>query len=165
MPLYDADRRLPSGDASTWRTCALMFGANVVMSAPVVMSYARRFERGVSFVPAAAPAGRALENEPAAYTTLPTTAWSHTMPLICTVGSESAVTVVGSPGGGLTSAFAGVTDSSVAMMTAPIVTPAMATARSRPFPCNAKAFIRISPDAGSPRLPRRYRSDDSPVKS
>jgi hypothetical protein len=50
-------RRVPSGDASTWRTCALIDGANDVMRLPVVMSYARRLLRGVSFVPAAAPPG------------------------------------------------------------------------------------------------------------
>ena len=58
------------------------------------MSKASRFARGVRFVPAAAPAGRALLKRPPAYTVLPTTAWDQTTPSICTVGSRSAVTVV-----------------------------------------------------------------------
>ncbi|WP_254061094.1 hypothetical protein [Clavibacter michiganensis] len=45
--------------------CALSFGAKDVMSAPVRMSYASRLLRGVRFVPAAAPAGRAFWNLPA----------------------------------------------------------------------------------------------------
>ena len=49
--------------------------------------------RGVSCWPGAAPAGRAEVNSPTAYTVLPTTSWSHTTPLIWTVGRASAVTV------------------------------------------------------------------------
>src|SRR5262245_49467538 len=65
------------------------------------------FERGVSFTPGAAPAGRALVNWPVAYTRLPTISWFHTTPLICTVGSAAAETVSGSPGAGAVSAAAG----------------------------------------------------------
>ena len=46
--------------------CASRLGAQVVSRAPVVMSKARMFERGVSFEPAAEPAGRAEVNEPVA---------------------------------------------------------------------------------------------------
>ena len=53
------------------------------------------FERGVSFTPAAAPAGRAWENWPVTNTRLPDDHWSHTTPLICTVGSAAAETVSG----------------------------------------------------------------------
>src|SRR5829696_4597250 len=67
------------------------------------------FDRGVSFVPAAQPAGRAELNCPVAYTRLPTTTWSQTTPLTCTVGSASAATVgVVSGGTGAVSARAGV---------------------------------------------------------
>ena len=55
--------RVPSADPTIARPWALRVGANPVSSAPVVMSYARMFERGVSLVPAAAPAGRALVND------------------------------------------------------------------------------------------------------
>src|SRR4051794_21361854 len=66
------------------------------------------FDRGVSFVPAGDPAGRAEVNSPVAYTVLPTTTWSQTTPLICTVGSASALTVVSVTGGtGAVSAVAG----------------------------------------------------------
>ncbi len=51
------------------------------------------FERGVSFAPGAAPAGRAWLNSPVAKTRSPTITWSQTTPLICTVGSAAADTV------------------------------------------------------------------------
>jgi hypothetical protein len=67
------------------------------------------FERGVSFVPSAAPAGRACENWPVAYTRFPTISWAHTTPLICTVGNAAADTVSGVEGStGAVSAAAGV---------------------------------------------------------
>src|SRR3954469_9476267 len=87
--------REPSGDFRTTLTWPLMVGAKLGFSTPVVMSNARRFCRGMRFVPAAAPAGRAFEKDPPAYTVFPTTAWDHTTPLsICTVGSGSSVTVL-----------------------------------------------------------------------
>src|SRR5437868_11941801 len=67
------------------------------------------FERGVSFVPSAAPAGRARENWPVAYTRFPTITCAQTTPLICTVGNAAADTVSGSDGStGAVSAIAGV---------------------------------------------------------
>ena len=57
---------LPSGEAAMLSPCASRLGAQVVSRAPVVMSKARMFERGVSFEPAAEPAGRAEVNEPVA---------------------------------------------------------------------------------------------------
>src|SRR5947208_268433 len=70
-----------------------MVGANDVAT-PVLMSYARMFDLGMRFVPAAAPAGRALEKLPPAYTVLPLMTCAQTTPeSICTVGSGSAVTV------------------------------------------------------------------------
>ena len=67
------------------------------------------FERGVSFVPGSAPAGRAWVNWPVAKTRLPTITWSQTTPLICTVGNAAADTVSGTDGsGGTVSAAAGV---------------------------------------------------------
>ena len=66
-------------------------------------------ERGVSFVPGSAPAGRADVNCPVANTRLPTITWSQTTPLICTVGNAAADTVSGTDGsGGTVSAAAGV---------------------------------------------------------
>src|ERR671913_1600090 len=66
------------------------------------------FDRGVSLVPAAEPAGRAEVNWPVAYTRLPTTTWSQTTPLTWTVGSASAAAVgVVSGGTGAVSARAG----------------------------------------------------------
>src|SRR3712207_2914925 len=65
---------------------------------PPLFRSAGRLPRGVSAVPAGTPAGRALVNLPAAYTVVPTTAWDHTTPSTCTVGSGSAVTVVGVAG-------------------------------------------------------------------
>ena len=66
------------------------------------------FDRGVSFTPAAAPAGRACENWPVANTRFPTMSESHTTPLICTVGSGAAVTVSSDGSVGAVSAAAGV---------------------------------------------------------
>src|SRR3712207_1127767 len=51
--------------------------------------------RHTSPTPAGAPAGRAVLNRPATYTVLPTTTCAHATPLICAVGSGSAVTVTG----------------------------------------------------------------------
>ena len=87
----------PSADAVIARPCAFSVGAQVVIRLPVLRLYASTFARAVSLVPAAAPAGRAEVNLPVAYTVLPTTTWSQTTPLICTVGSESAETVAGVP--------------------------------------------------------------------
>ena len=56
--------------------------------------------------PGAAPAGRALVKEPAAYTVLPTTTWVQTTPLTCTVSNGSVETVAG-PLGGWVSPYAG----------------------------------------------------------
>src|SRR3954468_10372471 len=85
--------RFLSGDSATTFPSPLIEGANG-SRLPVVMSYASRLERGVRLVPAAAPAGRVLVNEPPAYTVLPATACDHTTPLSsCTVGSGSDVTV------------------------------------------------------------------------
>src|SRR3954453_10350722 len=50
--------------------------------------------RGVLFVPAAAPAGRALAKLPPTYTVFPTTTCAQATPSIWTVGSASAVTVL-----------------------------------------------------------------------
>ncbi len=52
--------------------------------------------RVTSFVPFAAPLGRALVKEPPAYTVLPMTIWLQTTPLIWGAGSASLVTVAGS---------------------------------------------------------------------
>src|SRR4051812_43871770 len=57
--------REPSGDSARALTVPLIFGANDVAT-PVLMSYARMLERGISPVPAAAPAGRAFEKLPPA---------------------------------------------------------------------------------------------------
>ena len=65
------------------------------------------FDRGVSFVPGAAPAGRAWVNWPVAKTRLPTITWSQTTPLICTVGSAAAETVSSDGSAGAVSAAAG----------------------------------------------------------
>src|SRR6478735_3474989 len=65
------------------------------------------FERGVSFVPGAAPAGRAWLNSPVAKTRSPTITWSQTTPLICTVGSAAADTVSTDGSTGAVSAPAG----------------------------------------------------------
>src|SRR3712207_8776508 len=54
--------------------------------------------RHTSPTPAGAPAGRAVLNRPATYTVLPTTTCAQATPLICTVGSGSAVTVTGVAG-------------------------------------------------------------------
>src|SRR5688500_6246789 len=62
------------------------------------MSYARRLLRVVSWVPGAAPAGRGEVKRPATYTVSSTTACDQATPSIWTVGSESAVTVVGVSG-------------------------------------------------------------------
>src|ERR1044072_1008059 len=48
--------------------------------------------------PVPEPAGRAVVKLPPAYTRFPTMACDQTTPLICTVGSASALTVVGVPG-------------------------------------------------------------------
>src|SRR5690606_22327972 len=102
--MYSRD---PSGETAAAITRELMDGLKEPMRVPVSTSYARRFDRGVSLVPAGAPAGRALLNSPPAYTVPPETACVHTMPLICTVGSGSALTVVVTPGsGGAVSALA-----------------------------------------------------------
>ncbi len=57
--------------------------------------------------PGAAPAGRALANDPATYTVFPTVTCDQTTPSICTVGSGSVATVAGSvPPTGCESAWA-----------------------------------------------------------
>src|ERR1700674_690863 len=67
------------------------------------------FERAVSFVPGADPAGRACVNLPVAYTRFPTITCAQTTPLICTVGNAAADTVSGNEGStGAVSAAAGV---------------------------------------------------------
>src|SRR3954454_14303117 len=72
------------------------------------MSKASRLDRGTRLVPAAAPAGRALEKDPPAKTVLPMIDCDHTTPRsICTVGRTSAVTVFAlrsCTGGGVLSA-------------------------------------------------------------
>ena len=56
----------PSADATTARTSPFRVEANEVMRLPVVMSYASRFVRTVSFEPRGEPAGRAFANLPPA---------------------------------------------------------------------------------------------------
>jgi hypothetical protein len=58
--------RDPSGDATIARPPAFSDGAQDVTRSPVVRSKARMFDRGVSFVPAGLPAGRAEVNSPVA---------------------------------------------------------------------------------------------------
>jgi hypothetical protein len=59
-------------------------------------------------VPGADPAGRAVLNEPPAYTVLPITTCDQTTPLTCTVGSASALTP--EAGTGMTGAGAAVAE-------------------------------------------------------
>src|SRR5689334_8231927 len=56
--------REPSAEATIARPPALRLGAHEEISAPVLRSNARMFDRGVSFVPAGLPAGRAEVNSP-----------------------------------------------------------------------------------------------------
>src|SRR5437868_4850902 len=96
------------------------------------------FERGVSFVPSAAPAGRACENWPVAYTRLPTITCAQTTPLICTVGNAAADTVSGDDGStGDVSAAAGV-------LTTPPTTSARFAA-SKTTERRPVAHLRIAP--------------------
>ena len=111
--------------------------------------------------PAADPAGRAFENDPAAYTVLPTTTCDHTMPLICTVGKASLLTVSGAAGSfGTVSADAiiGVA-TSVARTTNNDAAAAMiaVTAPRRSEPIDTTERILHPPDAcelGKPSYPQ-----------
>jgi hypothetical protein len=58
--------RLPSGEAVMARPCPLRVWLKLVIRAPVRMSKATRLARGVVWVPAGAPAGRALVKLPVA---------------------------------------------------------------------------------------------------
>ena len=104
--------------------------------------------RGMRLVPGAAPAGRAFEKLPPAYTVFPTTSWVHTMPeSICTVGSGSAVTVelfrcsIG----------AGPFSAAVAGLAPPTSTPTATTDSGREHGQTAPVPGRFAHDA-SPRL-------------
>ena len=111
------------------------------------------FERGVSFTPAAAPAGRACENWPVAYTRFPTMIESHTTPLICTVGSGAAVTVSSDGSVGAVSAAAGAARRVAA--TTPRFAPISSTATKHAATLNARCtrrptylsrcFLRLAP--------------------
>ena len=114
--------------------------------------------RTVSWVPAAAPAGRALVNFPVAYTVLPTTTCDQTTPLICTVGSASAVTVagvagfLGSSGAESAWAVAGPRRPSAPPANSRLNPPAMhrlATPAMRPV----TAVPRFDPSPGTPVIP------------
>src|SRR5690606_10460957 len=82
----------PSGDDEIARTRPFVPGFQDPSSTPVSTSYRRMFARGVSPVPAAAPAGRAEVNWPPAYARPPTTVCAQTIPSTWVVGRGSAVT-------------------------------------------------------------------------
>src|SRR5690349_21535358 len=85
--------------------------------------------------PAATPGGRARVNEPVTYTVSPMMAWLHTTPLICQVGSASAVTV----GGGTSAAAASAATTGAAWAWAGSATTAMEAAARTVTPARRRA--------------------------
>ena len=147
----------PSAEAFTTSACALSTGAQG-SNAPVVTSKDRRWVRLTSLTPAAEPDGRALVKLPATKAVLPTTTVFHTTPLIWGVGSASALTVAGVPGGGVVSATA-----AGAVITRPAAASAAAdttaAARAEMFVDeNVRPLIAI-PRPPRPGLPREVQAD------
>src|SRR5689334_23121440 len=120
------------------------------------MSYASRLLRAVRFVPAAAPAGRALLNLPPAQTVLPTTACDQTTPSICTVGNASAVMALfgaACTGAGAASAAPAPANAS------PAAVSEMATAVVMPVRSRVVVLDTSPPSVRNPDTSRRQRDD------